>query len=680
MTTSSTITSGVRRWKPYPSYKVSGLGTGVQIPSHWSVMRLKHIAAVRPSNVDKKTVEGQEPVRLCNYVDVYKNDTITPDMDFMRASATPAQIAAYTLKAGDVIITKDSETWMDIAVPAHVTCDLPGVLCGYHLALVRPRKEVVDGAFLFRCFSAAGVLDQFRVAANGITRFGLGTGAIADALFPLPPLDEQRRIVEFLDRETAKIDALIAKKERLIELLQEKRTALISHAVTKGLDLVAPTVQSDVEWLGEIPAGWSTTRLARFIGNIEQGWSPLADEQKAEEGEWGVTKLGAVCKGRFRSEEHKALPVAVEPETRFEVRDGDFLVTRANTPDLVGDACVVRNPRPKLMLCDLIYRIQVDERLVLKQWLALSMLSRLGRYQITREARGSSQSMVKLSQGHIRSFVIARPSLAEQEQIIRAVERETHKIDTLIAMVQQAIDKLREYRTALISAAVTGKIDVSSEAVAVASPTIAPEKPAAKPANVFFRRSVFAAEIIDRLCDEPTFGHVKFQKCLFVAQHHLRVGDFEESYKRMAAGPYDNALIHSVDSQVGKRRWFKAEKVGDRYTYRRLDKAGGHRQYFDRYFGVHAEQLGKLLDLFRPLDTDRAEIVATLYAVWNDFLLRGEPCDDDRLVAEVLTNWHDRKKRFDEDRWRRALGWMREKGLVPTGFGKPTVPGDDGNA
>ena len=235
MRTSPVIIGGVRRWKPYPTYKESGLSTGVQIPSHWSMTRLKHIAAVRPSNVDKKTVEGQVAVRLCNYVDVYKNESITADFDFMQASATSAQIAAFSLKAGDVIVTKDSETWMDIAVPAHVEVDLPGVLCGYHLALIRPQPERLSGAFLCHSFAAAGILDQFRVAANGITRFGLGTSAIADSEFPLPPLDEQRRIVAFLDREMTKFDALTGGlpqapagsgvMARMVCLLQEYRTA-----------------------------------------------------------------------------------------------------------------------------------------------------------------------------------------------------------------------------------------------------------------------------------------------------------------------------------------------------------------------------------------------------------------------------------------------------------------------
>src|SRR5712691_3609373 len=197
-------------FKPYPAYKDSGVEWLGEIPAHWEVRRLKTIASVQLSNVDKKSVEGQESVRLCNYVDVYYNDRITPDLDFMAATATPDQVRRFSLRTGDVLITKDSESWTDIAVPAVVTSDLPDVLCGYHLALVRPGFDC-DGAFLARAFSAIGPRDQFQVAANGITRFGLGGDAIRTGLFAIPPTQEQRVIAAFLDRETARIDALVAK-------------------------------------------------------------------------------------------------------------------------------------------------------------------------------------------------------------------------------------------------------------------------------------------------------------------------------------------------------------------------------------------------------------------------------------------------------------------------------------
>ena len=124
-----------RRFKPHPAYKESGVEWLGEIPGHWEVKRLKTVASVQLSNVDKKSLEGQEPVRLCNYTDVYYHERITPYLDFMNAMATPEQISCFSLSEGDVLITKDSESWTDIAVPAVIVEHLPGVPCGYHLAL-----------------------------------------------------------------------------------------------------------------------------------------------------------------------------------------------------------------------------------------------------------------------------------------------------------------------------------------------------------------------------------------------------------------------------------------------------------------------------------------------------------------------------------------------------------------
>ena len=229
---SHAVTRGLDPNVPLQDSGVEWLG---EIPVHWSVRRLKTVSAVQLSNVDKKSLEGQESVTLCNYTDVYYNDRITCNLDFMSATATADQIRRFSLRAGDVLITKDSESWTDIAVPSLVVEDLPGVLCGYHLAHIRP-KEFINGAFLGRAFAAIGPRDQFQIAANGITRYGLGSDAICTSQFAIPPIDEQSTIAVFLDRETAKIDALIEKVHNAIEKLKEYRTALISAAVTGKID------------------------------------------------------------------------------------------------------------------------------------------------------------------------------------------------------------------------------------------------------------------------------------------------------------------------------------------------------------------------------------------------------------------------------------------------------------
>jgi len=222
--------------------KDSGMEWLGEIPEHWDVKKLKHMSSVQFSSVDKKSYEGEIPVRLCNYVDVYYNDFILPDLNFMEATASPSEISKFILRKGDVIITKDSESWDDIAISAYVPSDFEGVLCGYHLAQIHSNNAVIDGEYLFRSFSAQGINDQFKVAANGITRYGLGKYWLDNSFFPTPPTDEQYGITKFLDLETAKIDALIEKICQAIECLKEYRTALISAAVTGKIDVREKTI------------------------------------------------------------------------------------------------------------------------------------------------------------------------------------------------------------------------------------------------------------------------------------------------------------------------------------------------------------------------------------------------------------------------------------------------------
>lgn len=447
----------------YSKYKDSGVEWLGEVPRDWSVRRLKHVCSVSPSNVDKKTYEDEHAVKLCNYTDVYYNDTIGPEIDFMQATASDEQIARFELKAGDIIITKDSETADDIAISAFVPDDLAGVVCGYHLALIRPSQAIV-GKYVKRLFDSRYLKGRFAVATNGLTRVGLSQYALDNVEIPVPPESEQTAIAAFLDRETGKIDALVAEQEKLIALLKEKRQAVISHAVTKGLNPDAPMKPSGIEWLGDVPAHWEVRTLRRVITHIEQGWSPDCFSRNAGDEEWGVLKAGCVNRGIFNEAENKALPPEHQPEERYEVRVGDVLMSRASgSPDLVGSTALVAATRPRLMLSDKVFRIHLGEAATVPYFVAM-LNSRALRGQIEIALSGGNGLANNLPQSVLREFFMCIPPIPEQSDIANLIKRESSRIGQLVVEAERAIALLKERRAALISAAVTGQIDVREAA------------------------------------------------------------------------------------------------------------------------------------------------------------------------------------------------------------------------
>ncbi|HET8657264.1 MAG TPA: restriction endonuclease subunit S, partial [Longimicrobiaceae bacterium] len=317
----------MRRYPEYKDSEVEWANALSPLPEGWHLVRLKYIAEITNSNVDKKTYEDGIPVRLCNYTDVYYREFITSDLDLMRATATEAEIERFSLRPGDVIITKDSEAWDDIAIPAVVTEELHGVVCGYHLAILRPRSGMVDGRFLFRALQSSGVREQFHVSAKGITRYGLSQHHIEDALIPVPPLGEQRRLADFLDRKTARIDTLIQKKQALIDLLREQRTALINRAVTRGLDPDVPMKDSGIEWLGSMPAHWEVKRVGYLCDMLTGFAFPSAEFGfDGESGGVPLVRGDNVTTGHLRWGARARYWSDVSPYERFLLADGDVVI------------------------------------------------------------------------------------------------------------------------------------------------------------------------------------------------------------------------------------------------------------------------------------------------------------------------------------------------------------------
>ena len=432
----------------YPKYKDSGVEWLGEVPEHWEILPLYGTVAERKESNKGMLEDNLLSLSYGRIVpkDITSNDGLLPD------SFETYQI----VRPGDIVF-RLTDLQNDKRSLRSAIVEKAGIITSAYLAVIPKRASPNYMSYLFRSYDTTKVF----YSMGGGLRQSMKFDDLKRMPTVLPPPEEQTQIAAFLDRETTKIDELVAEQRRLMALLKEKRQAVISHAVTRGLNPNAPLKPSGIEWLGDVPKHWDVQRIKHLARTIEQGWSPQCEGFPAEaEGEWGVLKVGCVNGGTFRSSENKLLPPDLEPIPALAISRNDLLISRANTRELVGGAAVAERDYPTLMLCDKLYRIRFDPEQACPQFVSFYLGSTAVRGQIELEATGASASMVNIGQSVIMELVMAAPPFEEQCDIVQALDRELSKLDTLTTEAQRAINLLQERRTALISAAVTGQIDV----------------------------------------------------------------------------------------------------------------------------------------------------------------------------------------------------------------------------
>jgi type I restriction enzyme S subunit len=438
----------------YPEYKDSGVEWLGEVPGHWDVLALKKRFQIIGGSTPKSDTESfwdgdilwATPSDLSKRDSVYMNDT--------QRKITAAGLASCgtTLVPARSIVLSTRAPIGSLAIAQTEMCTNQGCK-----SLV-PSEDAITEYFAYLLSISS---TELNIRGKGTTFLELSGDELGAFKVPTPPLPEQTQIAAFLDRETAKIDALVAEQRRLMALLKEKRQAVISHAVTRGLNPDAPMKPSGIEWLGNVPEHWDVTKIKRLVATFEQGWSPQCEGFPVEtDQEWGVLKVGCVNGGTFRPEENKTLPPELEPIPSLGIVMGDLLLSRANTRELVGGAAIAKQDHTNLLLCDKLYRLRFSPTVCSPMFIALYLGTGMARGQIELAATGASSSMVNISQATILELELALPEFQEQQTIVTFLEAQSAKFDTLTTEAQRAIDLLQERRTALISAAVTGQIDV----------------------------------------------------------------------------------------------------------------------------------------------------------------------------------------------------------------------------
>lgn len=415
------------------------------LPDRWNEIRFRFIAS---------TSKGRLPAKGDDVADT--NSLPYLSMEYLRGDSDASNYVSsegmITAVDQDVLLLWDGSNAGEFLRAKY------GVVSST-AALVSPIN--FDQKFLFwLCKAAEPVLKTF---TNGMGIPHVDGEFLKNLVLPYPEVtQDQKRIANYLDRETAHIDALVAEKERMLALLEEKRAALISRVVTHGLGSNVLMKPSGQEWLGGIPAHWRVLRLKFATSRIDQGSSPQCYSYPAEPGEWGVLKTGCVNGGEFREQENKALPDETEAFPESEVHQGDVLMSRASgSVDLIGSvAHVSRQPAARLLLSDKTYRFRVRGDVLSPRFMVLAMGARYLRHQIKSVISGAEGLANNIAKSDIMELLLVVPPVPEQEQIISYLDRATRSNKILCDSLSESIALAKERRAALITAAVTGQIPV----------------------------------------------------------------------------------------------------------------------------------------------------------------------------------------------------------------------------
>jgi type I restriction enzyme S subunit len=420
------------------------------IPEGWQQNRLSDLADIKFSNVDKKSHEDEQPVKLCNYTDVYYNSRITNHIPFMHATAKEREVEKFSLQQGDVIFTKDSETPEDIAVPSFVSEPLENVLCGYHLTLLRPHEGISSGEYLSHLFGLPSVQHHFYVLANGITRFGLTSDAVTKTPIVHPPLPEQKKIAAIL----TSVDEAIEKQEAQIAKLQNLKKAMMQELLTKG---IGHTEFKDSP-VGRIPKVWETRPFSELV-NIKHGFAFSGEFFTSMPTEFILLTPGNfhVNGSLYFGRNTKYYSGSVPNE--YVLENGDLLVVMTDLTKemaILGNAVLMKSSQPVLHN-QRIGKVLIKENNhnhVIKPYLCLLFNSTHVKNHVKNTATGTT--VRHTSPTKMLEPLVPVPTKNEQEKIVSILASVADNIEA----TQKKLAHTKSLKKALMQDLLTGKVRV----------------------------------------------------------------------------------------------------------------------------------------------------------------------------------------------------------------------------
>lgn len=424
---------------------------------NWPNRKLRDVAEIRVSNVDKKVHASEKPVKLCNYMDVYSNEYVTSSLPFMEASATAAELERFGLNKGDVIITKDSETPNDIGIPAVVMERIGNLVCGYHLALIRPITDELDSVYLAKQLSTARVARYFALHASGSTRYGLPISAIEAVEIPTPPKPEQAKIAEILstvDRAIEQTEALIAKQQRI-------KTGLMQDLLTRGIDehgnlRSEQTHQFKDSPLGRIPVEWEVVHLGN-ISEISSGVTLGKVYSGPNTIELPYLRVANVQDGYLDLAEIKVIRIPESNVQKYLIKAGDVLMNEGGDFDKLGRGTVWNDEIRGCLHQNHIFKVRPKKGELSSAYLAAVSASPYGKAFFILSSKQST-NLASINSTQLKLFPVPLPLYDEQLRIEILIRQ---NITAHIGEIRQ-LKKFQSLKKALMQELLTGKRRVTA--------------------------------------------------------------------------------------------------------------------------------------------------------------------------------------------------------------------------
>lgn len=606
--------------------KDSGIEWIGNIPLNWKIVRGKNIYKIDTGKID---VNAEQP------------DGKYP---FFTCSMFPKRIESFAFDCEALLVAGNGLVGY--------TQYYKGKFNAYQRTYVLSKFKNIKPQFLKYYMSNNLTTEVAPNSVGSVIQF-IKLGDLQNFNICLPPIDEQNKIVDFLDNKVKEIDNAIERTKQNIEDYKLYKQSIISKTITRGIENKNLKKTNSI-YFQKIPKTWDIKKI-KYIFEIKKniackiGYNVLA-----------ITQSGIKIKDISKNEGQIS-----QDYSKYQLVDvGDFAM---NHMDLltgwvdISKLSGVTSPDYR------VFKLINNKKYFDKYYLYIMQMCYTNKIFYSLGQGVSNLGRWRLQSDKFMNFFIPVPSFKEQIEIVEYLDNKCNEIDKLISQKDNLIKQLEQYKKSLIYEYVTGKKEVGKKKFDNID-NINGIKINCK--DNIFAQAILLCKIIEKLRNY-NLGRVKAEKTLYLIEKEVGF-DFNNKYVREAAGPLSENL-YKCESIISKKKWVNIKKVKKYIEYEMLPNFNKYNKYYDKYFSNYDSQIEKIIDIIKNYSTDKAEMVATLYAAWNDFIIKKDKVSEIKIVKDVRENWNDRKKRFNEKEWLEVLDEMKRIGLTPKGNGNLTV-------